>query len=249
MKFNITCASRVALVGRNGSGKSTLLSLLAGRLDPTRGEVGRHSRLRLGYYSQHFDALLPTGPKDTSAAKYLQAHAAALGKSFELEEGECRKMLGRFGLDGDQHLIRLSELSGGQKSRVVMATLAASRPHILVLDEPTNHLDMESVEALAEGLRQFDGGVILATHDARLIEETHADLWVCGETEDAETGLRGIRWERAGLGAYRKKVCREIDEQALEMERAIAARADARAVRAAQRKARTTKHKKGKGRE
>jgi len=114
-------------------------------------------------------------------------------------------MLGRFGLDGDQHLIRLSELSGGQKSRVVMATLAASRPHILVLDEPTNHLDMESVEALAEGLRQFDGGVVLATHDARLIEETHADLWVCGETEDAETGLRGIRWERAGLGAYRKK--------------------------------------------
>ena len=75
-----------------------------------------------------------------------------------------------FGLDGARHLVRCGALSGGQKARVVLAGLALQRPHLLLLDEPTNHLDLESVAALAAGLKAFTGGVMLVTHDARLIE-------------------------------------------------------------------------------
>jgi len=86
----------------------------------------------------------------------------------------ARKLLGRFGLEAHAHTISISALSGGQKARVAFAGMSVSTPHILVLDEPTNHLDIESINALSHGLNAFEGGVVLVSHDARLVRTLHA---------------------------------------------------------------------------
>jgi len=133
LRFKVDTDSRIAIVGANGSGKTTLLKLVTGQLAPTRGEVSHHRHLVIGRYDQHFDELLPM---DKSGVEFLRG-------AYDLADQEARKYLGMFGLDGARHLIKLGDLSGGQKARVVLASLALQRPHILVLDEPTNHLDME----------------------------------------------------------------------------------------------------------
>lgn len=101
-------------------------------------------------------------------------------------------------------MIRIDQLSGGQKARCVFAALALKRPHVLILDEPTNHLDMESVEALIESLRRFEGGVVLVSHDARLISALDCELWVCGDSSS------GLRVERRGFDRYRIEVLKEV---------------------------------------
>ena len=101
---------------------------------------------------------------------------------------EARKYLGRFGLSGDLALNPIRVLSGGQKSRLAFAELAWRSPHILLLDEPTNHLDLETIEALAMALNQFDGGVVFVSHDERLIEMVADELWVVDKGEGGKPG-------------------------------------------------------------
>ena len=96
----------------------------------------------------------------------------------EISIEEARKYLGRFGLGGDLSLKSIKLLSGGQKSRLAFAVLAWKRPHILLMDEPTNHLDLETIEALAMALNKFEGGVVLVSHDERLISLVCDELWV-----------------------------------------------------------------------
>merc|ERR1712097_206809 len=98
---------------------------------------------------------------------------------------EARNLLGKVGLQGHAHTIPIQSCSGGQKARIVFASLMLQQPHIIFLDEPTNHLDIESIDALAEALREFEGGVVLVSHDARLIAEVECDLWVCDEKDCA----------------------------------------------------------------
>ncbi|CAN0059634.1 unnamed protein product, partial [Discosporangium mesarthrocarpum] len=124
---------------------------MIGKLEPTSGEVTHHRHLKVGRYDQHFDELLPLRK---SPCDFLRS-------AFDVPEQEARKVLGQFGLDGARHLIPICELSGGQKARVVFASLSLSRPHLLLLDEPTNHLDMESVDALIKGINEYKGGVVL----------------------------------------------------------------------------------------
>lgn len=171
LEFGIDLDTRVALVGPNGAGKSTLLKLLYGELVPTNGMIRKNSHLRFARYHQHLHELLDL---DISPLDYMM-------KAFpEIKEREeMRKIIGRYGLTGRQQVCPIRQLSDGQRCRVVFAWLAWQIPHLLLLDEPTNHLDMETIDALAEAINSFDGGMVLVSHDFRLINQVAEEIWVC----------------------------------------------------------------------
>ncbi|XP_039960665.1 ATP-binding cassette sub-family F member 1 [Bactrocera tryoni] len=166
--FGIDLSSRVAIVGPNGVGKSTFLKLLLGELEPQKGEQRKNHRLRVGRFDQHSGEHLTA---EESAAEYLQ-------RLFNLQHEKARKALGSFGLVSHAHTIKMKDLSGGQKARVALAELCLSAPDVLILDEPTNNLDIESIDALAEAINEYEGGVIIVSHDERLIRETGCTLYV-----------------------------------------------------------------------
>ncbi|CAH2103633.1 unnamed protein product [Euphydryas editha] len=171
LEFGIDLDTRLALVGPNGAGKSTLLKLLYGELVPTRGMIRKNSHLRIGCYHQHLHELLDL---DLSPLDYM------LKKFPEVREREeMRKIIGRYGLTGRQQVCPMRQLSDGQRCRVVFAWLACQTPHLLLLDEPTNHLDMETIDALADAINEFDGGMVLVSHDFRLINQVAEEIWIC----------------------------------------------------------------------
>ena len=176
VEFGADCGSRVALVGANGSGKSTFLKLLTGELMPTEGEVRRTPGLKVQLFSQHFEEGLDLTASPVDFILRI-AHQAKDERVITAEH--ARQCLGRYGLPSESHLKLIGQLSGGQKARVAFAMLGLAAPHILVLDEPTNHLDIETVEALIAALKAYTGGVIMVTHDARLVSQVEADLWIC----------------------------------------------------------------------
>eukprot|EP00899_Mesostigma_viride_P021468 jgi/Mesvir1/29322/Mv01577-RA.1 len=182
INVGIDMGTRVAIVGPNGAGKSTLLNLLAGDLEPTAGEWRRSQKLRIGRYSQHFLDVLTM---DENPVQYLlRLYPDAIDKPSRQES--MRSKLGKFGLASHNHLSPICKLSGGQKARVVFTSISLSNPHILLLDEPTNHLDMQSIDALADAIEEFEGGVVLVSHDATLIsrmceDEERSEIWIVDE--------------------------------------------------------------------
>jgi len=168
--FGIDLDSRIALVGANGMGKTTLLKLISGELIPLSGNVRPNAHLRIGRYTQHFvDAL----DMDMNPLEYIMSLYPDKPKE------DFRRYLGRFGVAGSSQTQKMAFLSDGIKSRVVFALVAYTKPHILSLDEPTNHLDIESIDALAAGINEFEGGLILVSHDMRLISQVAKEIWVC----------------------------------------------------------------------
>lgn len=162
--------SRIALVGGNGSGKTTLLKLLLGTNNPRAGHVTRHPRLRIGYFAQHH-----VDGMDLSLNAVEWLATVKPGKSEE----EYRRHLGAFGITGSLGLRKLGVMSGGQKSRVAFAALGLSEPHILILDEPSNHLDIAALDALADALNRFKGGILMVSHDVVTINRVCKDIMVC----------------------------------------------------------------------
>lgn len=169
LNFTLYRGSRIALTGHNGSGKSTLLKLIAGVLEKSGGSLSSASQMRLGYYTQHqMDTLRP----DSTVLSEIRR----LSDPRTTEE-ELMSVLGLF-LLGQSYFDRpISTLSGGEKSRLVLASLFLCRCNFLLLDEPTNNLDLESREALAKALQKFDGTLMLVAHDRWLLSQSNVEIW------------------------------------------------------------------------
>ncbi|SDF43877.1 ABC-F family ATP-binding cassette domain-containing protein [Desulfovibrio legallii] len=169
LTFTLYRGQRVALVGPNGCGKSTLLRLLAGRLERCGGNVVTAPQLRLGFYTQHqMDTLRP----DTTVLGEIRRLADP-----RTTEEELMSVLGLFLLGQEYFDRQVSALSGGEKSRLVLASLFLRRCNFLLLDEPTNHLDLESREALISALQKFDGTLLMVAHDRWLLSQVGAEAW------------------------------------------------------------------------
>ncbi|RWW87390.1 hypothetical protein BHE74_00003780 [Ensete ventricosum] len=179
LDFGVDLDSRIALVGPNGAGKSTLLKLMTGDLVPLDGMVRRHNHLRIAQFHQHLAEKLDL---EMSALLYMMREYPGN------EEEKMRAAIGKFGLSGKAQVMPMNNLSDGQRSRVIFAWLAWRQPHLLLLDEPTNHLDIETIDSLAEALNEWDGGLVLVSHDFRLINQVAEEIWVC-ENQAA------TRWE------------------------------------------------------
>jgi ATP-binding cassette subfamily F protein 1 len=170
----IDLGTRVAIVGKNGIGKTTFIKCILSAYNKenqftlANGNINIDRRAKIGYYNQHAADILPL---DETPIDYLLSIDSSLGYQ------DARKFLGSIGLEGNLHKSKIRTLSGGQKSRVVFAGLFVLNPHIIFLDEPTNHLDIETTTALIDGINEFNGGVIMVTHDIELIQETDAKLW------------------------------------------------------------------------
>ncbi|OCT73630.1 hypothetical protein XELAEV_18032592mg, partial [Xenopus laevis] len=171
LEFGIDLDTRVALVGPNGAGKSTLLKLLAGELLPSDGMIRKNSHVKIGRYHQHLTEQLEL---ELSPLEYMMKCYPDIK-----EKEEMRKIIGRYGLTGKQQVSPIRNLSDGQKCRVCFAWLAWQNPHMLFLDEPTNHLDIETIDALADAINEFEGGMMLVSHDFRLIQQVAQEIWVC----------------------------------------------------------------------
>lgn len=169
VELDVQLDSRIAFCGGNGTGKTTLLKLLMGQLKPTEGFISSNGRLRIGYFAQHHvDAM------DLSTSAVLWLSKTYPGKTDE----EYRRHLGSFGITGPLGLQKMQLLSGGQKSRVAFAALCMNQPHILILDEPSNHLDTQGLDALAEALNNFKGGILMVSHDVTIIDKVCNEIWV-----------------------------------------------------------------------
>jgi ATP-binding cassette subfamily F protein 2 len=172
INLGVDMDSRVALVGPNGAGKSTLLKLMMGEIDAIDGRVQRHSHLKLAKYSQHSNDQLNM---EQTPIEYMRLKFAHL----ELDTDGWRRQLGRFGVSGSQQTSPIGHLSDGIKSRIVFAEIALMNPSIILLDEPTNHLDIESIDSLADAINSYNGGVVLVSHDFRLISQVAKNILVC----------------------------------------------------------------------
>lgn len=169
IKLNLVPGSRIGLLGRNGAGKSTLIKLLAGDLQPLHGVVSLAKGIKLGYFAQH--QLEYLHPEESP----LQ-HLARLAPK-ETEQ-QLRDYLGGFGFKGDQVTDPTLRFSGGEKARLVLALVVWQRPNLLLLDEPTNHLDLEMRQALTEALMDFEGALVVVSHDRHLLRSTTDEFYL-----------------------------------------------------------------------
>jgi len=190
MTLGVSTGSRIAIVGKNGSGKSTLVKLLVGDLSIDErtfksgagggkgsaqvGKYTRHQNLRTAYIAQHHVEQLAAFLEVTPVQYFMRHHHVR-------SEQEARQFLGGFGLVGSLALQLIGTLSGGQKARLVFATVMFTTPHLLVLDEPTNHLDRDSLESLSPAIKSFKGAVVMVSHNQEFMSACATEMWMVNE--------------------------------------------------------------------
>jgi len=206
--LTIQAGARIGLLGRNGAGKTTLIKLAAGHLPPLGGERREGKGLRIGYFAQHTLEVLR--PEETP----LQ-HLQRIDR--QAREQSLRDFLGGFDFSGDMAVAPVTGFSGGERARLALALVVWQRPNLLLLDEPTNHLDLEMREAVALALQEYEGAMVLVSHDRHLLR-TATDLLVLvadggvsafdGDLEDYREWLAARRASdkaKPGTGASRRE--------------------------------------------
>ncbi|WP_456310556.1 ABC transporter ATP-binding protein [Serratia proteamaculans] len=201
IKLNLVPGSRIGLLGRNGAGKSTLIKLLAGELAPLEGDIGLSKGIKLGYFAQHQLEFLRA---DESPIQHLVRLAP------KVLEQQLRDYLGGFGFQGDKVTEETRRFSGGEKARLVLALVVWQRPNLLLLDEPTNHLDLDMRQALTEALIDFEGALVVVSHDRHLLRSTTDDLYLVhdgkveafeGDLEDYQQWLSDLQRQTSAEAA------------------------------------------------
>ena len=166
--FGLEAGDRIGLLGPNGAGKTTLVRTLVGELAPLAGERGAHPDLRIGYFAQHTVESLHAGQSPIDHFRELSPDSPT--QAF-------RDFLGKWNFPGDRAFETVDGFSGGERARLALALIAWQQPNVLLLDEPTNHLDLEMREALAEALSDFDGAIVMVSHDRHLIGLVCDTFW------------------------------------------------------------------------
>ncbi|QJQ32551.1 ABC-F family ATP-binding cassette domain-containing protein [Sphingomonas lacunae] len=164
LNLRIDPDDRLALLGRNGNGKTTLARLLAAQLPAMEGAMTASGKMRVGYFTQY--QVEELDGEDTP----LEHMTRAMGSGAS--PGAVRAQLGRFGFSGPRATQKVGKLSGGERARLALALITREAPHLLILDEPTNHLDVDAREALVQALNDYDGAVVLVSHDRHMLELT-----------------------------------------------------------------------------
>lgn len=198
LSLRIDMEDRIALLGQNGNGKSTFAKLLSGRLDPMDGNIVRSRKLGIGYFAQHQqDELDPDGTP--------LSHLGLLMKGST--ETQVRARLGGFGFGVDKAMNKISTLSGGEKARLLFALMSFHAPQMIILDEPTNHLDMDSRQSLIHAINEYEGAVIIISHDSYLVEACADKIMVVenGTVKDFDGDINDYKNEVLGKKTAAKK--------------------------------------------
>lgn len=177
IKLSLNAGDRIGLLGPNGAGKSTLIKLIAGELAPLSGKRREGKDIRIGYFAQH---QLEQLRSEDSPLQHLQR------LDRQASEQVLRNFIGGFGFHGDTALQPVAPFSGGEKARLVLALLVYQKPALLLLDEPTNHLDLEMRLALTMALQEYEGALIVVSHDRYFLRNVADDLWLVAEGKATE---------------------------------------------------------------
>ncbi len=194
--INLQPGSRIGLLGHNGAGKSTFIKLLAGELEVQAGRVESSSELRIGYFAQH--QLEQLHPEDTPMEHFQRLDKRA-------SEQSLRDHLGGFGFSGDKVESKIAPFSGGEKARLVFATLVYQKPNLLLLDEPTNHLDLDMRHAISLALQEFEGAMVIVSHDRHLLRSVTDEFYLVADQK--------VDIFKGDLDDYRKWITEQKKQQ------------------------------------
>jgi ATP-binding cassette subfamily F protein 3 len=228
VRFSIEAGERIGLLGPNGAGKSTLVKTLVGELEPFSGERKAHKDLKIGYFAQHTVESLREG---SSPLDHLMDKAPGVATQV------MRDFLGTWNFAGDRAFESVDGFSGGERARLALALIAWDKPNLLLLDEPTNHLDLDMREALADALADFDGALVLVSHDRHLLGMVCDSFWRIadgvvesfdGDLDDYARWLknRGAASKKAAKAGAAKPVVKVVEVSPEERRRQAAVQRD-----------------------
>ena len=225
---SVLAGQRIGILGANGQGKSTVVKTIARALTPVKGEITEGKGLNIGYFAQQeLDVLRPQDtPLEHMIRLARETQAAGKLSNQQTNEQSLRSFLGTFNFSGDMVKQAVGSMSGGEKARLVLCMIVWQRPNLLLLDEPTNHLDLATREALAMALNEFEGTVMLVSHDRALLRAVCDEFWMVtrGGVEPFDGDLDDYQKYLLDEAKRAREAVKE-EQQALKVEAAASAKA------------------------